>query len=83
MLHFIYTSSGNEITHALVEFTDEGSIAVVPLSRLSGVDVSFVKEGQHVEVVWNAGKKYKAQILMIGKQDGYICVYVHLFANRK
>ena len=43
------TSSGSGITHALVEFTD--GIAVVPTSRLSGVDVVFLKEGQHVEVV--------------------------------
>lgn len=73
------TSPGNEITHALVEFTDEGSSAVVPSSRLSGVDVMFLKEGQHVEVVWNAGKKYKAQILMLGKQvDDHMCVYVNV-----
>ena len=66
VLHFMIILSGNENT--LVEFADEGSSAVVPLSQLSGVDVMFLKEGQHVEVVWNAGKKYKAQILMLGKQ---------------
>ena len=81
------TSPGNGITHALVEFTD--GIAVVPASWLSGVDVMFLKEGQHVEVVWNAGKKYKAQILMLGKQvdDIHILITyvynVYLFANRK
>ena len=78
--------SGNETTHTLVEFADEGSSAVVPLSRLSGVDVMFLKEGQHVEVVWNGGKKYKAQILMLGKQlDDNMRVYIglQLFTNRK
>ena len=61
-------SPGNEITHAIIEFTDEGSFAVVPSSRLSGGDV-LLKEGQNVEVIWNKGKKYKAEILMLGKQS--------------
>ena len=74
----MYTSSGNEITHALVEFTDEGSIAVVPSSRLSGSDVSFLREGQHVEVVWNARKKYAAQISMIGKQITFVYMYEYI-----
>ena len=38
------TSPGNGITHALVEFADEGSSAVVPTCRLAGVDVMFLKE---------------------------------------
>ena len=60
-------SSGNDTTHALVEFQDEGSSAVVPLARLRSADATLLKEGQDVEVVWNAGKKYKAQVKMLGK----------------
>ena len=72
-------SPGNGITHALVEFTD--GIAIVPASRLSGVDVMFVREGQHVEVVWNAGKKYKAEILMLGKQVDDIRILITCMYN--
>ena len=61
------TSPGNERTHALVYLTDEGSSAVVPSSRLTGDD-TFLKEGQTVEVAWNMGKKYKAEIVMLGNQ---------------
>ena len=60
-------SSGNDATHAIVELQDEGSSAVIPLARLRNADATLLKEGQDVEVVWNAGKKYKAQIKMLGK----------------
>ena len=61
------TSPGNERTHTLVYFTDEGSSAVVPSSWLTGDD-TFLKEGHTVEVAWNMGKKYKAEIVMLGNQ---------------
>ena len=64
----MHISPGSEMTHALVEFTDEGSAAVVPSNRLSGGDV-LLQEGQNVEVIWNKGKKYEAEILMLGKQS--------------
>lgn len=54
------------MSHALVDFVDEGSTTVVPAARLIGDDMSL-KEGQNVVVAWNKGKKYKAQILLIGK----------------
>ena len=59
--------SGNDTTRALVEFKGEGSSAVVQLARLRSADAMFLKESRDVEVVWNAGKKYKAQIKMLDK----------------
>ena len=55
----------DNITHVLVSFEEEGSSAVVPISKVSLSSVECVR-GSACEVIWGDGKTYNSIVLAAG-----------------